>query len=170
MSRFIVIGLGLAIVGTILMVVIGNLAVERTNPPVTHTINWDSPATEQLVRTACFDCHSHETRWPWYAHVAPAAFLLANDVTNARREMNFSTGYNLDVEEMIEKIEEGEMPLPNYLLLHPEANLSDEQEAQLIAGLRATFRGGFQGFRRGSGSGQRTTAPGDEAGEQEDDD
>lgn len=154
MSKIILIGLGLAVVVTVLMVIIGNLAVERTNPPITHTINWDSPETERLVRTACFDCHSHETRWSWYAHIAPAAFLVANDVTNARREMNFSTGYSLDVEKMVERIEKGEMPLPNYLLLHPEANLSAEQKARLIAGLRATFRGGFQGFRRGSDPGQ----------------
>ncbi|MBI5666663.1 MAG: heme-binding domain-containing protein [Chloroflexi bacterium] len=169
MAKIILIGLGLALVVTVLMVVIGNLAVERTNPPVTHTINWDSPETERLVRAACFDCHSHETRWPWYAHVAPVAFLLADDVSNARREMNFSTGYHLDVDEMVEKIENGEMPLPNYLMLHPEANLSAEQKAQLIAGLRTTFRGSFQGFRRGSDP-QGATGEGSEQGEAEGDD
>lgn len=150
MAKVVFIGLALAVVVLIVLVIVGNVAVERTNPPVTFTINWDSPETEQLVRAACFDCHSNETRWPWYAHIAPMSFLVANDVTEAREEMNFSTGYNLDVEEMIEKIEDGEMPLPNYLLLHPEANFSAEQKAQLIAGLRATFPVGFR-FQRGGG-------------------
>lgn len=142
--RLVLIGAVVAVVGFVLMLIIGNVAAERTNPPVTHTINWDSPETERLARTACFDCHSNETRWPWYAHVAPMSFLVLKDVNDARREMNFSTGNNLDAEEMVERIERGEMPLPTYLLMHPEANLSAEQKAQLIAGLQATFAGGFR--------------------------
>lgn len=141
--RLVLIG-SVAVVGFVLMVVIGNVAAERTNPPVTHSINWDSLETERLARTACFDCHSNETRWPWYAHIAPMSFLVGNDVADARREMNFSTGYNLDAEKMVEMIEDGKMPLGNYLLMHPEANLSAEQKAQLIAGLQATFAGGFR--------------------------
>ncbi|MBZ0287549.1 MAG: heme-binding domain-containing protein [Anaerolineae bacterium] len=164
--RLVLAGVIIAVIGTVLMVVIGNVAVARTNPPVTHTINWDSPETERLARTACFDCHSNETRWPWYAHIAPMSFLVANDVANAREEMNFSTGYNLDAEEMVERIENGEMPLLNYLLLHPEANLSAEQKAQLIAGLQATFASGFR-FQFGAPQGGEespvtTPEPGDD--------
>ncbi len=143
-GRIILAGAILAVIATVLMVVIGNVAVERSNPPVTYTINWDSPDTERLARTACFDCHSNETHWPWYAHIAPAAFLLANDVAQGRDQYNFSTGYQLDGDKMAKKVEAGEMPPMRYLLLHPEANLSAEERAQLAAGLRATFSSGFR--------------------------
>lgn len=150
MAKLVFIGAAVAVVVLVVLVLVGNFAVERTNPPVTFTINWDSPETEQLVRAACFDCHSHETRWPWYAHIAPPAFLLANHVNEGRSEMNFSTGHNLRADEMIEEIERGNMPPADYLLLHPEASFNAEQKAQLIAGLRATFPAGFR-FQRGGG-------------------
>lgn len=141
--RIVLAGAIVAVVGLVLMVVIGNVAVQRTNPPVTYAINWDSPETERLARTACFDCHSNETRWPWYAHIAPAAFLLANDVTQGREQYNFSTGYQLDGDKMARKVEDGQMPPMRYLLLHPEANLSAEDKTKLASGLRATFTSGF---------------------------
>ncbi len=128
-----------ALIVLALLVVIGNAAVVRTNPPVTYTITWDSPETEALARAACFDCHSHETRWPWYAHIAPAAFLIVQDVNEGRKAMNFSTGHKLEGDEMVEQIESGRMPKPIYLPLHPEANLSAEQKSRLMAGLLATF-------------------------------
>lgn len=129
------------VVIALLMVAIGVLATDRSNPPVTHTINWDSSITEQLTRAACFDCHSHETVWPWYSYIAPVSFLISKDVVEGRAEMNFSTGRGLDADEMIEQIERGTMPKPIYLPLHPEANLSGADKAALIAGLRATFGG-----------------------------
>jgi hypothetical protein len=124
------------------LVVVGNVAVAHTNPPVTYTIQWDSPETQALAQRACFDCHSHETKWPWYAFVAPMSFLVVNDVNEAREQMNFSTGTELEAEEMRDEIEEGGMPLPNYLMLHPEAKLTDAEKEQLLAGLAKTFGGG----------------------------
>jgi hypothetical protein len=129
----------LGILGGILMVLVGTFVVARENPPVTRTIQWDSPQTEELARRACFDCHSNETVWPWYSYVAPVAFLVAHDVEEGREEMNFSTDENLNVREMIEQIEDGEMPPRIYLPTHPEANLSAEEKEALIAGLRNTF-------------------------------
>jgi hypothetical protein len=67
------------------------------------------------------------------------AFLVAHDVEEGREEMNFSTDDNLNVREMIEQIEDGEMPPRIYLPTHPEANLSAEEKEVLIAGLRNTF-------------------------------
>ena len=126
----------------LLLVGIGVLATDHSNPLATYTINWDSPTTERLARAACFDCHSHETVWPWYSYIAPVSFLIAKDVADGRAEMNFSTGRGLDADEMIEQIERGKMPKPIYLPLHPEANLSNADKAALIAGLRATFGSG----------------------------
>ena len=109
------------------------------NPPVTYEIKWDSPETEKLARAACFDCHSNETRYPWYSNIAPMAWLVNSDINQARKKMNFSTGSKLFSDEMEENIESGEMPKPLYLPLHPEANLTPEQKKQLIDGLIATF-------------------------------
>jgi len=109
------------------------------NPPVTYTVNWDSPETEKLARAACYDCHSNETKYPWYSSIAPMAWLVNKDINEGRRKMNFSTDTHLFTDDMQEQIEKGEMPKSIYLPLHPEANLTAEQKKQLIDGLIATF-------------------------------
>lgn len=110
------------------------------NPPVVAAVEWDSAATEQLARAACYDCHSNETAWPWYAQIAPASWLVTRDVNKGRDAMNFSEDpldeYDADD---LEWHVMNDMPPRLYLPLHPEANLSAEQRAALIAGLRATF-------------------------------
>lgn len=133
--------LGLIVIVFAVLVVIGNVASAHTNPPVTHTVQWNDAATEALARRACFDCHSNETRWLWYSYIAPVNFLVVHDVDEGRAKMNFSTGRELEAGEMIEQIERGEMPPGKYLVLHPDASLSASEKEQLIAGLRATFRG-----------------------------
>src|SRR5436309_14489602 len=62
--------------------------IDRTNPPVEQDVA--APAgVEALLRRACYNCHSHETVWPWYSHVAPVSWLLAHDVPEGRLELNF---------------------------------------------------------------------------------
>ena len=127
--------------------------VERTNPPVTNQINWDSPQTEALARAACMDCHSNETVWPWYSYIAPVSWLVVHDVNEGRSHMNMSTGHGqVNGGDMARQIERGNMPPLIYRLGHPNARLSADQQAQLIAGLQATFGGG-PGGRPGQGSG-----------------
>jgi len=111
------------------------------NPPVGQQFQWDSPQTEQLARSACYDCHSNETVYPWYSHIAPVSWLVYDDVNVARDSLNFSTWtkQEIDVDDIIDQIQQGAMPKPIYLPLHPEAQLTAEQKAQLIAGLQATF-------------------------------
>jgi hypothetical protein len=144
-TRNIILGiLGLGIIGFVIFQVIPGGSINADfaapgNPPVTYTIQWDSPQTEQLARTACFDCHSNETRYPWYSNIAPMDWLVNSDINQARRKMNFSTGSKLFSDEMEKQIESGEMPKALYLPLHPEANLTDAQKKQLIDGLIATF-------------------------------
>ncbi len=122
----------------------------RTNPPVTNPVAWDSPETEALVRTACYDCHSNETRWPWYGYVAPMSWLLADHVSEGRSALNFSTSSGeLEAEDIIREVESGSMPRWDYLLLHPEARFTEEQKAQFIAGIEASL-GGREGGRGGS--------------------
>lgn len=84
----------LLIVGGVLLVLfigIQLIPVNRTNPPVTTQLNWDSSQTQALFEQACKDCHSNETTWPWYSYVAPASWLVYYDVQRGRSELNLST-------------------------------------------------------------------------------
>lgn len=112
------------------------------NPPVVVEPEWDSPQTREIAQRACFDCHSNETVWPWYANVAPVSWLVQHDVDEGREYLNFSewgrSEEGEEVEELYEVIMEGEMPLRNYLLTHPEARLTNAEQAALADGLAAT--------------------------------
>jgi len=115
----------------------------RSNPPVQTQIHWNNPEAENLARAACYDCHSNETVWPWYAYVAPISWRVADDVVEGREKLNFSlqTADQIDPRELAEEIEEGAMPPANFIMLHPEANLTQAQKQELIAGFNATFSG-----------------------------
>ena len=111
--------------------------VNRSNPPVEQDVPA-SPEARAVLKRACYDCHSNEVVWPWYARVAPVSWLIARDVREGREAVNYSTWNRLDagdrreaVEESWEETEEGEMPLWFYLPLHPEAKLSDADLAVL---------------------------------------
>ena len=125
------------LVGLGLFLAIQLVPVERSNPPVLAEVPAP-PEVREVIERACYDCHSHETRWPWYAQLAPASWLLAYDVAEAREHMNFSDWKQYDedeqrdlVEEAWEEVEEGEMPPWFYLPLHPEARLSDAERGVL---------------------------------------
>lgn len=113
--------------------------VARTNPPIEFTAEWDSPRTRELFYRACADCHSHETRWPWYSRVAPASWLVGNHVRDGRRDMNISVPDEVDVTEAVEEIRKGTMPPADYKLMHPEARLTEEEKTALISGLKKSF-------------------------------
>ena len=115
------------------------------NPPVAAEPNWDSPQTRELAQRACFDCHSNETVWPWYSNVAPVSWLVQHDVDEGRQRLNFSEwgrgGEGEETEELYEVIVENKMPMPNYLITHPEARLTDGEKAALADGLLVTMGG-----------------------------
>jgi hypothetical protein len=112
-----------------------------TNPPVVSEPNWSSPEARQLVKTACFQCHSNETTWPWYSHIAPASWLIAFDVQGGRSKFNFSDWNNNpgELDEMVGAINEGEMPPIQFTLFHPEARFTDQQKQDLIAALQSSI-------------------------------
>jgi mono/diheme cytochrome c family protein len=113
---------------------------QHSNPPVIAEPNWDSPRTRELAKIACFDCHSNETVWPWYASVAPLSWLSVNHVNEGRDELNFSEWPAEETDEIVETVLDGEMPTWDYMLLHPAARLSDADTQALADGLRATLR------------------------------
>ena len=119
----------------ILFVVIQFYRPGRGNPPVdpdrTVTAQLDVPtAVNDIFQRSCSDCHSFDTRWPWYSNVAPVSWWLVEHVAHARNELNLSDWARYDartadhkLEELCEKVEEGEMPLPSYLLIHRSSAL-----------------------------------------------
>lgn len=116
---------------------------DHQNPPIVSELRWDSPATRDLAKKACFDCHSNETVWPWYANVAPVSWLVASDVHEGRRHLNFSDWRQGQregehIKKLREEIQEGDMPPIQYRMMHPEARLSAAQRQELIRGLTAT--------------------------------
>jgi hypothetical protein len=139
------------VLGGIALVVVGFLAIQlvpygrdHTNPPVVAEPAWDTPTTRELAVRACFDCHSNQTVWPWYSNVAPLSWLLQHHVDEGRSLLNFSTwgtGHQ-QAERAARQVESGAMPPGDYLLLHPDARLSDAEKQQLINGLNATFPSG----------------------------
>ncbi len=114
---------------------------DHNNPPVVQEPRWDRPETRAVAVRACFDCHSNETHWPWYSNVAPLSWLLQRHVDEGREVLNFSEWQRTYKEagESAETIDEGEMPLQTYVLLHPEARLSLAERKALAEGLTATL-------------------------------
>ena len=126
-----------------LILVIGLFAmqlfpVERSNPSDRGQL--DAPAeVESILRRACYDCHSNETRWPWYARIAPMSFLLARDVKAGRRELNLSIWDRYDqrrkarkLKEIVKEVEEGDMPPWYYVPVHPDAKLSQGERETIV--------------------------------------
>jgi hypothetical protein len=114
----------------------------HANPPIIGEPAWDTPQTRALVKRACFDCHSNETIWPWYSNIAPISWLVQRDVDEGRQKLNFSEWGRgrIELDEMIEVIREGSMPMPIYMVQHPEARLTSAEKEQLLAGLSNTLR------------------------------
>ena len=134
--------IGLAvIVGLFLVMQIIPYGRTHSNPPTVMEPQWSSPRVRELAVRACFDCHSNETQWPWYANVAPMSWAVQFDVENARNIVNFSewnrtyplAGYSG------RRTASGMMPPYKYKMAHPEANLTPEETAELVRGLDLTI-------------------------------
>ncbi|MEL7534512.1 MAG: heme-binding domain-containing protein [Bacteroidota bacterium] len=117
---------------------------ELSNPPVVskHDLLYRHPApnsTAQLLRAACYDCHSHQTIWPCYAQLNPLSDFIEGHVRHGRSELNFSQWQEISAEDIDEVgeacaklIKNHSMPMASYLWLHPEARLSPAQRAELV--------------------------------------
>jgi Haem-binding domain len=111
------------------------------NPPVVSEPPWDRPETRALAVRACFDCHSNETTWPWYSHVAPMSWLVQSHVDDGRRALDFSDWSRTyrRAKKAAHVVTQNEMPLWSYTLMHPAARLSADEQRALADGLAATF-------------------------------
>jgi hypothetical protein len=131
-----------ALLAAIVLVAIQLKPVSRSNPPIQSEIGTSNEIRD-LLRRACYDCHSNETRWPWYSYVAPVSWLVVGHVDDARGHLNFSEWPAFDVEEqahlfeeMWEEVSQGQMPLRSYTLMHRDARLSDEAREALLQWMR----------------------------------
>lgn len=116
----------------------------HVNPPVKNEPKWDSIATRDTVKLACFDCHSNETVWPLYSRIAPASWLVYRDVTEAREKLNFSEWQNGKGEAENPNIIEAmvmnnEMPPIQYKIAHPKARLTPEERKRLVEGIKTSL-------------------------------
>ncbi len=128
----------------IVLVIIQFFQIDKTNPPIDKSkdflkINNTPPEIATVIKASCYDCHSHETKYPWYSSIQPAAWFLKSHIDEGREEFNFSTygDYNAKrkdhkLEEVIELIERNEMPLSSYTIIHKEASLSEANKKMLI--------------------------------------
>jgi hypothetical protein len=121
------------------------------NPPVGPQPPWDA-RTAELARSACMDCHSNETTWPWYSHVAPVSWLVQYDVESGREHLNFSQWGSSEEEgeDLVETVREGEMPPWFYPLMHRDARLSATEKDELARGLERIAPAGAAGEQGGS--------------------
>ncbi len=113
--------------------------VDRTNKPVDKKQNFvdvlQSPKqVQEILKNACYDCHSNEVKYPKYAYVAPISWSIKHHINEGRERVNFSewTSYNAEqkdhiLDDVIESVQNKEMPLKGYIPMHPEANLTDAQ-------------------------------------------
>ncbi|PKF74186.1 heme-binding domain-containing protein [Chryseobacterium sp. PMSZPI] len=125
-------------------IIIQFFPIDKTNPPPTPGMDFlkikktpDNIA--KTIRISCYDCHSNETKYPWYADISPASWFVKNHINEGRKHLNFSTFAVYEpqrqlrkLEESIEMIEKKEMPLESYYLGHQDAKLTDDQRADLI--------------------------------------
>jgi cytochrome c551/c552 len=113
------------------------------NPPVdpAKTLVATAPVpanVESIFERSCYDCHSNKTVYPWYSKVAPVSWLLASDINDGRRAMNFSEWGTFSqkkrlhrIKDICDQVKEGDMPLWFYLPLHPKAKLSGADVAAI---------------------------------------
>jgi len=107
-------------------VLINLIPVNRSNPPIKREPEMPEKVKDILKR-ACYDCHSNEVNYPFYSYLAPASWIIAGDVANGRKHLNFSE-WDINKEkklkeEIWEEVEKKEMPLAIYKFMHPQAKL-----------------------------------------------
>lgn len=135
--------MGVGVAALLLAIQLVPYGRDHTNPPVGAEPAWDSPATRDLAKQACFDCHSNETQWPAYASIAPASWLVQHDVDEGRAALNFSEWQRpqKEADEASEKVQEGEMPPRAYRLMHAHGRLNAADRDRLARGLEKTMAG-----------------------------
>ncbi len=136
----------------------------------TQTVPADVSA---ILKMTCYDCHSSQTVYPWYSHVAPVSWLVAKDVREGREELNMSEWGTLSKRKQIktlndiaEVVEQKEMPMKIYTLIHRDAILDDADITTLISWTSARAEELLGGSGEGAAENSKSEEE-DEAGSEE---
>lgn len=114
----------------------------HADPPVTQAAQWPPGPAESLFQSSCGDCHSNMTVWRWYSNIAPASWLVQNDVDGGRSRFNVSEWGQMpqpELSDVQDQVMSGEMPPLQYTLAHPSKKLSTEEKQQLSDGLAKLY-------------------------------
>lgn len=128
----------------VIFVLIQFFRIDKTVPEYEKSMDFmeiTQPVAEvrEILTNACYDCHSHETRYPWYSQVAPVSWWIKHHIDDGKKHLNFSewgsysekkADHKLD--ECVEEVEEGKMPLSSYTITHGDADLTKEQKKLLV--------------------------------------
>ncbi len=119
--------------------------IDKVNPKINANEDFlnvykTNQQIKNIIKNSCYDCHSNETTYPWYANIAPISWMIKHHVDEGKEHVNFSTfsKYNKEqkehiLEECIEVVEHKEMPLAGYTAFHKNAKLTEEQSKNLIS-------------------------------------
>lgn len=139
----------IAIFLVFLLLAIQSIRIDKTTSPInpeTDFISLTSANTEiaGMLKTACYDCHSNQPTYPWYTNIAPVSWWIKHHINEGSEHLNFSIWgtykekrKNHKLDECVEMIEEGEMPMSSYTIMHGEAKLTDAQKLQLVEFFKA---------------------------------
>ena len=132
----------------VLLIIMQFFPIDKTNPPVDQAkdfLTMENAPVEvaQLFKTACYDCHSDETKYPWYTSVAPISWFIKGHIDEGHKHLGFSTWGDYDakqkahkMEEIIEMVDGKEMPMLTYWMIHWDAKISVEQRKQMTDWVR----------------------------------
>ena len=128
----------------ILFLILQVIPVHRNESPIPAEKSFASQFyvpnnVNRILERSCYDCHSNQTKYPWYGNIQPIALLLKNHISEGKKKLNFDefqdygkrrlrTKYT----EIVKQIEQDKMPLTSYLWLHPEVRLSEAEKKLLI--------------------------------------
>ncbi len=169
----------LALLG--LLFVIQLIRPDRSTPTIDPAqdiaqVLQPSDSVQTMLKNACYDCHSYETKYPWYSQVAPVSWWLDNHIKEGREHLNFSTFGALSaadrtevMEDAAEAVQEGEMPLSSYTWAHPAARLSAEQKTQLADWFNSFGEGAAEQEANGATQAGPGTEPAARDGDDDDD-
>jgi len=133
-----------AIAILVILVIMQFFRIDKTNPETSPENDFltsvNAPQEiHNMIKTSCYDCHSNETVYPWYSNFAPVSWMLKSHINEARDNINFSEWSDFTnkskigiYEDCIDMIDDHDMPLASYKLMHKEARLSDNQRNELI--------------------------------------
>ena len=113
-------------------------------PDLSFVQQYAAPdSVNRILQAACYDCHSDHTRYPWYANIQPIGWILAGHIRRGKSNLNFSEFNSYSRRRQLSKfkaiadqVEDGEMPLPSYGLIHKKARLSASEKNLLISWMR----------------------------------